>query len=109
ALGINPAWQLASGEAWLWAAGLRSLLPQDHVHCPTPLRMPGLLQEVLGRLSVARFEQRIVQGEGAVLAGVERLRELYDGRGQMRSSLATVLSFFTLPVFSVEAGSNNKT
>jgi hypothetical protein len=28
---------------------------------------------------VARFEQRVVQGEGAVLAGVERLGELHDG------------------------------
>jgi hypothetical protein len=30
---------------------------------------------------VARFEQGIVQGEGTVLAGVERFGELHDGRG----------------------------
>jgi hypothetical protein len=57
---------------------------------------------------VSGFEQRIVKGEGAVLAGVERLGKLH-GRGQIRSSLGTVLSFLTLPVFSVEAGSNSKT
>jgi hypothetical protein len=30
---------------------------------------------------VARFEQGSVKGEGAVLAGVERLGELHDGGG----------------------------
>jgi hypothetical protein len=37
--------------------------------------------EVLGQLGVARFEQRVVKGEGAVLAGLERLGELHDRRG----------------------------
>jgi hypothetical protein len=32
-----------------------------------------LLPEVLGQFGVARFEQGIVKGEGAVLSGVERL------------------------------------
>jgi hypothetical protein len=30
---------------------------------------------------VARFEQRIMKGEAAVLAVVERLGKLHDGRG----------------------------
>jgi hypothetical protein len=36
---------------------------------------------MLGQFGVARFEQGIVKGEGAVLASVERLGELHDGRG----------------------------
>jgi hypothetical protein len=35
--------------------------------------MPGLQSEVLGQLGMARFEQGVVKGEGAVLAVVERL------------------------------------
>ena len=57
-----------------------SVLPQDQIHDPAALGMSGLLAKVLGQLGVACFEQGIVKGEGAVLAGVERLGELHDGR-----------------------------
>jgi hypothetical protein len=40
-----------------------------------------LFAKVPGEFDVARFEQGIVKGEGTLVAGVERLGELNDGRG----------------------------
>ena len=42
-----------------------------------------LLSEVFGQIRMARFEQRVVQGEGAILAVVKRIRQLDDRRGPM--------------------------
>jgi hypothetical protein len=52
-----------------------SRLPQNHIDRPAALRVRYLFAEVPGQLGVPRFEQRIVKGEGTVLAGVKRLGE----------------------------------
>ena len=62
-------------------AAARSLLAENQINDPAALRVRLLFAEVLRQLSVTRFEQGIVKGEGAVLASVERLGELHDGRG----------------------------
>jgi hypothetical protein len=56
-----------------------SLFAENQINHPASLRMQLLFAKVLSQLGVARFEQGIVKGEGAVLAVVERFSELHDG------------------------------
>jgi hypothetical protein len=48
-----------------------------------------LFVKMLGQLSVTGFQQGIVKGEGAVLASVERLRELGVSATVIRLFLST--------------------
>jgi hypothetical protein len=52
--------------------------------------MPALSLKVLGQLGVTCFEQGVVKGEAAILAGVERLGELHDGRGPFARGLQLI-------------------